>query len=341
MLAMVSVTHRAPPEEVTKHVDAHRAYLRSLHVMGTLVASGSMAGRTGGMFLLRVGSEGEARALAQGDPFHVHGVASHEVHAWTLSLGADRLESPRALEGRVALLTGASSGIGEATATALARAGAKVALAARRAERLNALVERLGAEGSEGAALPADVVHEDEARALIDRTRERFGRLDVVVNAAGVMLLAPVAEATANEWRRMVELNLLALMHVTQAALPAMKEARGGHIVNVASLAGRVANPGASGYAATKFGVVGFSEAVRREVYKDRIRVTVIEPGVVATELGDHIANEAARQGLLQRMSSMEVLRAGDVAAAILYAVTQPAHVNVNEVVIRPTDQER
>jgi NADP-dependent 3-hydroxy acid dehydrogenase YdfG len=161
------------------------------------------------------------------------------------------------------------------------------------------------------------------------------------VNSAGVMLLAPIAEATPAEWRRMIDLNLLALMHVTQAALPGMKKDGGGHVVNIASLAGRVANPGASAYAATKFGVVGFTEAVRREVYKDRIRMTVIEPGVVATELGDHITNTAAKQGLQQRLAAMEVLRAEDIAAAVTYAVTQPAHVNVNEIVVRPTDQER
>jgi NADP-dependent 3-hydroxy acid dehydrogenase YdfG len=212
---------------------------------------------------------------------------------------------------------------------------------ARRADRLQALVERLAAEGSEGAALQADVAQEGEACALVDRTRERFGRLDVVVNSAGIMLLAPIAEATADEWRRMVEINLLGLMHLTRAALPELKRAGGGHIVNVASLAGRIANPGASGYAATKFGVVGFSESVRREVYKDRIRVTVIEPGVVATELGDHIVNERARQGLRERVATMEVLRAADVAAAVVYAVTQPPYVSVNEIVMRPTDQER
>jgi NADP-dependent 3-hydroxy acid dehydrogenase YdfG/uncharacterized protein YciI len=341
MLAIVTVTHTARPDEVAKHADEHRAYLRSLRKKGTLIASGPIAGHAGGMFVLRVDAEGEARAIAERDPFNAHGVARHDVRIWTLTLGAERFEAVRPLEGRVALVTGASSGIGEATAIHLARAGASVALVARRAARLSALASRLEAEGAESEALPADVTEQGDARALVDRVRSRFGRLDIVVNGAGVMLLAPISEATPDEWRRMVELNLLALMHVTQAALPVMRQSGGGHIVNVASLAGRVANPGASAYAATKFGVVGFSESVRREVFKDRIRVTVIEPGVVATELGDHIVNAKARQGLVERLASMEPLRADDVAAAILYAVTQPAHVNVNEIVVRPTDQER
>jgi NADP-dependent 3-hydroxy acid dehydrogenase YdfG/uncharacterized protein YciI len=341
MLAIVSVTHTENPEQVAKHADEHRAYLRSLSEKGTLIVSGPIAGRAGGMYLLRVDDENHARAIAERDPFNVHGVARHEVRMWTPTLGAERLELARPLEGRVALVTGASSGIGEATAIHLARAGARVALVARRKERLGALAERLKAEGADSEPLAADVTQHHEARSLVDRTRNRFGRLDVVVNAAGVMLLAPISEATSDEWRHMVELNLLGLMHVTQAALPALKQAGGGHIVNVASLAGRVANPGASGYAATKFGVVGFSESVRREVFKDRIRVTVIEPGVVATELGDHIVNAKAKQGLVERLASMEALRGDDVAAAILYALSQPPHVNVNEIVVRPTDQER
>jgi NADP-dependent 3-hydroxy acid dehydrogenase YdfG len=154
------------------------------------------------------------------------------------------------------------------------------------------------------------------------------------------MLLSPAADAVLDDWRRMVELNLLALMGVTKASLPHLKAVKG-HIVNVSSIAGRVANPGASGYAATKFGVVGFSESLRREVYADKVRVTVIEPGLVRTELGDHITNAASKAGLDQRLATMEALTAEDVAAAILYAVSQPARVNVNEIVIRPTDQER
>ncbi|MES0038934.1 SDR family NAD(P)-dependent oxidoreductase [Mesorhizobium sp. M0046] len=245
-----------------------------------------------------------------------------------------------ALAGKVALVTGASSGIGEATAVALAAAGAKVAIAARRADRLEALAARIEKAGGTALRIEADVTSNDDVSAMVDKDVAEWSRLDILVNNAGVMLLSPAAEAVLDDWRRMVELNLLALMGVTKAALPHLRAAKG-HIVNVSSVAGRVANPGASGYAATKFGVVGFSESLRREVYADKVRVTVIEPGLVRTELGDHITNPAAKAGLDQRVAAMEALTAEDIAAAILYAVSQPAHVNVNEIVIRPTDQER
>ncbi|AGB47018.1 short-chain alcohol dehydrogenase [Mesorhizobium australicum WSM2073] len=244
------------------------------------------------------------------------------------------------LAGKVALVTGASSGIGEATAAALAAAGARVAVAARRVDRLEALAARIEKIGGTALRIEADVTSNDDVAAMVGKVVAEWGRLDILVNNAGVMLLSPAAEATLDDWRHMVELNLLALMGVTKAALPHLKAAKG-HIVNVSSVAGRVANPGASGYAATKFGVVGFSESLRREVYADKVRVTVIEPGLVRTELGDHITNAASKAGLDQRLATMEALTAEDVAAAILYAVGQPARVNVNEIVIRPTDQER
>lgn len=244
------------------------------------------------------------------------------------------------LAGKVALVTGASSGIGEAAAAALAAAGAKVAVAARRADRLEALAVRIEKAGGTALRIEADVTSNGDVTAMVEKVVAEWGRLDILVNNAGVMLLSPAAEATLDDWRRMVELNLLALMGVTKAALPHLKAAKG-HIVNVSSIAGRVANPGASGYAATKFGVVGFSESLRREVYADKVRVTVIEPGLVRTELGDHITNAASKAGLDQRLATMEALTADDVAAAILYAVSQPSRVNVNEIVIRPTDQER
>ncbi|ESY85607.1 oxidoreductase [Mesorhizobium sp. LNHC220B00] len=244
------------------------------------------------------------------------------------------------LAGKVALVTGASSGIGEATAAALAAAGARVAVAARRVERLEALAARIEKIGGTALRIEADVTSSDDVAAMVGKVVAEWGQLDILVNNAGVMLLSPAAEATLDDWRHMVELNLLALMGVTKAALPHLKAAKG-HIVNVSSIAGRVANPGASGYAATKFGVVGFSESLRREVYADKVRVTVIEPGLVRTELGDHITNAASKAGLDQRLATMEALTAEDVAAAILYAVGQPARVNVNEIVIRPTDQER
>jgi NADP-dependent 3-hydroxy acid dehydrogenase YdfG len=165
------------------------------------------------------------------------------------------------LAGKVALVTGASSGIGEATALALAAAGAKVAVAARRADRLEALAARIQKAGGTALRIEADVTSAGDVTAMVDKVVSEWGRLDILVNNAGVMLLSLAAEATLDDWRRMVELNLLALMGVTKAALAHLKAAKG-HIVNVSSVAGRVANPGASGYAATKFGVVGFSESL-------------------------------------------------------------------------------
>jgi NADP-dependent 3-hydroxy acid dehydrogenase YdfG len=244
------------------------------------------------------------------------------------------------LAGKVALITGASSGIGEATALVLAGAGVRVAIAARRADRLDALAGRIAKAGGEALKIKADVTDNDEVIGMIDKVAAEWGRLDILINNAGQMLLSPLAEARGDDLRRMVELNLIALMEITRIALPHLKQSRG-HIVNVASVAGRVASPGSSGYAATKFGVVGFSEAVRREVYSDKVRVTVIEPGLVMTELGDHITNEGMKAGLEKRKETMEGLEAEDIAAAVLYAVSQPARVNVNEILIRPTDQER
>jgi NADP-dependent 3-hydroxy acid dehydrogenase YdfG len=244
------------------------------------------------------------------------------------------------LAGKVALITGASSGIGEATALVLAGAGARVAIAARRADRLDALAGRIAKAGGEALKIKADVTDNDEVTGMVDKVVAEWGRLDILVNNAGQMLLSPLAEARGDDLRHMVELNLTALMEITRIALPHLKQSRG-HIVNVASVAGRVASPGSSGYAATKFGVVGFSEAVRREVYSDKVRVTVIEPGLVMTELGDHITNEDMKAGLEKRKETMEGLEAEDIAAAVLYAVSQPARVNVNEILIRPTDQER
>ena len=189
------------------------------------------------------------------------------------------------LKDRVALVTGASSGIGEATALALAEQGAKVAIAARRKDRLERLATKLAGLGAEPLVLVADLGNETEAQRIVRDTEAHYGRLDILINNAGVMYLEPVAEADLGRWRSMLELNVLSLIASTQAALGGMRARRDGHIVNVSSVAGRVANPNSAAYAATKFGVVGFSESLRREVYKDNIRVSVIEPGMVDTEL--------------------------------------------------------
>jgi len=245
------------------------------------------------------------------------------------------------LSGRVALITGASSGIGDATARALAAAGADVAIVARRHDRLESLAKDLQKLRVKVFALPADLQHEEDNLRVVGETEEHFGRLDILVNNAGVMHLAPVEASSAEDWRRMLEVNVLALMLTSQAALHGMRSRGGGHIVNISSTAGRIANANASAYAATKFGVVAFSESLRKEVYKDNIRVSVIEPGAVATELREHIRHAPTKKALDAWAESMRQLQPEDVANAVLYCVTQPPHVNVNEILIRPTDQER
>jgi NADP-dependent 3-hydroxy acid dehydrogenase YdfG len=244
------------------------------------------------------------------------------------------------LQGRVALVTGASSGIGEATAVALAAAGAKTVIVARRADRLEALAKRILDAGGEALPIPADASLESEAKRMLGAVEDRYGRLDILVNNAGVMLLSPVAEAEIADFRRMIEINLFGLMTLSRLALPIMKRGGAAHFVNISSVAGRVANPGSGAYAATKFGVVAFSESLRREVCKDKIRVTVIEPGMVITELPDHL-NPSMRAALEARKAELEPLESEDIAAAVLYAVTQHPRVNVNEILIRPTMQER
>ena len=245
------------------------------------------------------------------------------------------------LDGRIALVTGASSGIGEATAVALAQAGARVAVAARRRDRLESLASRLRALGAEPLVLEADLLDEHVAQRIVADTESHFGKLDILVNNAGVMYLEPVIEADLGRWRQMLELNVLSLIASTQAALAGMRARHDGHIVNISSTAGRIANPNAAAYSATKFGVVAFSEALRREVCADNIRVSCIEPGVVETELRDHIGHAATKSTLDQWAASMRQLQPDDVADAIVFCVTRPSHVNVNEILIRPTDQER
>jgi NADP-dependent 3-hydroxy acid dehydrogenase YdfG len=248
---------------------------------------------------------------------------------------------PNRLHNRIALITGASSGIGEATAIALAEAGAKVAIAARRRDRLDALAAQLAHLGAEPLVLPADLLDEHEAQRIVAETEAHYGRLDILVNNAGVMYLEPVADADLGRWRRMIELNLLSLIASTQAAVRGMRVRGDGHIVNVSSTAGRVANPMGAAYSATKFGVVAFSEALRREVYQDRVRVSVIEPGLVATELRDHIGHAAVKDAINAWADSVRQLQPDDVADAIVFCVSRPPHVCINEVLMRPTDQER
>lgn len=245
------------------------------------------------------------------------------------------------LTGKTALVTGASSGIGEATAKALAAEGARVAVSARRGDKLDALVKEIQEQGGEAYAVVADVADETQARQMVVTANGHLGRIDILVNNAGVALTGPVSQANTNDWRRMVDTNLMGLMYATHAALPLMKAQGGGHMVNVSSSAGRTTREGMGVYSATKYGVGAFSEALRQEVSRDKIRVTIIEPGAVKTELISHMTHADSKQQMEEWMGKMIPLEAEDIAAAIVYAVTQPPRVNVNEILIRPTEQDR
>jgi NADP-dependent 3-hydroxy acid dehydrogenase YdfG len=251
----------------------------------------------------------------------------------------------RRLEGTVALVTGASSGIGEATAIALAAEGATVAIAARRRDRLEQVVERIGAE-TDVLVVETDITDEAAARAMVEATVTEFGRLDTVINNAGVMLLGPIVGAPVEEWRRMVELNVLGLLYTTHAALPHLLEAaereprRVADIVNVSSVAGRQARQGSGVYNATKFGVGAFSESLRQEVTRRHVRVSLIEPGATRTELAGHNRPEVL-ETMAATFGDTELMQAEDIAESIVFTVTRPRHVTVNEVLIRPTEQER
>ena len=249
------------------------------------------------------------------------------------------------LEGTVALVTGASSGIGEATAVALAEEGATVALVARRRDRLEALAERIGGAGK-ALVIEADITDQAQAERAVATTVSELGRLDTLVNNAGVMLLGPIVGAPVEEWQRMVNLNVLGLLYCTHAALPHLLAAAEGEprsvadIVNVSSVAGRVARLNSGVYNATKHGVGAFSESLRQEVTTRHVRVTLIEPGATATELAFHNRPEIL-EGMAQTFGGIEIMQAEDIAESIRYAVTQPRRVAVNEILIRPTEQER
>jgi NADP-dependent 3-hydroxy acid dehydrogenase YdfG len=245
------------------------------------------------------------------------------------------------LSGKAVAITGASSGIGEATALTLARAGASVALGARRKERIDQLASRIEDEGGTAVALEVDVSDEAAARGFVEAAHERFGRLDTLINNAGVMLLGPVEQAHSGDWRTMIDVNVLGLLYCTSAALPIMLGQESGDIVNISSVAGRFARAGNAVYAATKFAVGAFSEGLRNEVTERGVRVTLIEPGFVDTELQSHNTGEVLETLEAMREHLRDPLRAQDIANGILYAVSQPPHVSVNEVLIRPTRQTR
>ncbi len=242
------------------------------------------------------------------------------------------------LGNQVVAVTGASSGIGEATVLACARAGAAVALAARRAERIEELASQIESQGGRAIAVPTDVSDEEQAHAFVMRAHEELGRLDVLVNNAGVMLLGPIENAPTEEWRRMIEVNVFGVLYCTHAALPLMHAQGSGHIVNVSSVAGRVARAGSGVYNLTKHGVGAFSESLRQECVALGVRVTVIEPGAVATELAGHNRPEVLEQ-MAKRFAGVTPLSAEDIADAVIYAISRPQNTSVNEVLIRPSAQ--
>ncbi|MCW2972231.1 MAG: Oxidoreductase [Thermoleophilia bacterium] len=250
-----------------------------------------------------------------------------------------------ALDGTVALITGASSGIGEETARVLAAQGATVALLARRKDRLDALVTEIEAAGGSALAAEVDVTDQAAAIAAVERVASELGRIDTVVNNAGVMLLGPIEDAPIDEWNSMVDLNLKGLLYVAHASLPHLLRAaedsprRVADLVNISSVAGRIARAGSGVYNLTKHGVGAFSEALRQEVTKRHVRVSLVEPGAVETELVSHNRPEV-QEMLGQRFGEMERLQSPDIASAIEYIVTRERHIAINELLIRPTEQE-
>ena len=255
------------------------------------------------------------------------------------------MTSNRELTGTVALVTGASSGIGEATALTLAKQGAAVAIAARRQDRLDALAATISDAGGTVVAIEADVSSQEQAEALVTQTVSKLGRLDTLINNAGVMLLGPAVGAPLQEWDEMVGVNVQGLLYCAHAALPHLLEAAAGgprqvaDMVNVSSVAGRVARNGSGVYNLTKHGVGAFSESLRQEVTRRHVRVSLVEPGAVDTELRLHNRPEIQEQ-MAKRFTDTEILAAQDIADAISFIVTRPRRMAINEILVRPTEQD-
>jgi NADP-dependent 3-hydroxy acid dehydrogenase YdfG len=254
------------------------------------------------------------------------------------------LANPGPLQNTVAMITGSSSGIGAATARRLAAEGAAVALVARRRDRLDDLASAISCDGGTALVVQADVTSQQQAVAAVEQTVAELGRLDTVVNNAGVMLLGPALDAPVDEWDQMVALNVQGALYVTHAALPYLVRAardaprRVADLVSISSTAGRVARPGSSVYNLTKSGLIAFSEALRQEMLSQRVRVSVVEPGTVDTELVSHL-REDIRQAARTQTESIEPLRPEDIADAVAYIVTRDRRVAVNEILVRAAEQ--
>ncbi len=242
------------------------------------------------------------------------------------------------IAGKVVVITGASSGLGEATARLLARQGATVALAARRADRIDALATEISESGGNALAVKTDVSDREQVKALVDTVVEKFGKIDVMLNNAGLMPLAPLEELRTDEWDRMIDVNLKGVLNGIAAALPHMKEQKSGHFINVSSVYGHKLGPDATVYCATKFAVRALSEGLRQEVKPYNIRTTVISPGAVATELLEHIGNETIQAQTKEFVGQIAV-PADTFARMVAFAINEPANVDVNEILFRPTAQ--
>jgi NADP-dependent 3-hydroxy acid dehydrogenase YdfG len=245
------------------------------------------------------------------------------------------------IKDKVAIITGASSGIGFATALALSKAGAKVAIGARRTDKLGDLENKIKENNGEVYAQKLDVTKKDECKFFVDKVLEKWGSVDILVNNAGLMPLSFVKNLKMDEWDQMIDVNIKGVLYCTAAVVTHMLEKQSGHIVNISSVAGRIVFPSGSVYCATKHAITAFSEGLREELsVRKNIRVTCIEPGVVSTELTNTITDESLQE-FVENAKKMKALQAEDIANAILYAVESPSHVNVNEILIRPTTQDR
>jgi NADP-dependent 3-hydroxy acid dehydrogenase YdfG len=245
------------------------------------------------------------------------------------------------IKDKVAIVTGASSGIGYATALALSRAGAKVAAGARRTDRLELLQNEITRNGGEIFIQKLDVTIKSECDAFADAVIKKWGTIDILVNNAGLQPLSFFKNLKVDEWDKMIDVNIKGVLYCTAAVITHMVNKKSGHIVNISSIAGRIVYPTGSVYCATKHAITAFSEGLRQELsQRSNIRITCIEPGLVATELTNTITDKALEK-YVERIKQMEALQAEDIADAIVFAVQAPSHVNVNEILIRPTTQER
>lgn len=243
------------------------------------------------------------------------------------------------IEGKVIVITGASSGLGEAAARHLAANGATVVLGARRVERIEALASEIAGKGGKALALSTDVVHRDQVQRLVDTAVQRFGRVDVIINNAGLMPQSPLERLRVDEWDRMIDVNIKGVLYGVAAVLPHMQRQKSGHIINVSSVAGHKVRPNNSVYSATKFAVRIMSEGLRQEVKPYNIRTTIISPGAVATELAESISEPDIAAGMKKFYSEIAI-PADSFARAVAFAIEQPEDVDINEILFRPTKQE-